>query len=229
MTIQRYHQINDYLRRERGVPTYDGPLFEIYVTVRPRSITEICRRTLALWVVSLYAEAVPLEEIWSKGVRKDDVWPWTSPLEREFLGTSQPDADEAQSLVWRIESAWVLLWALGHIDELDWPIAYCNSDQFARTMVLAGRDPLSFERASELRSVDQLIDAHSLTMRLHWAVNDAYLNHRQIPANLNWLHPSEMIDAAPTLIGRLVQERHRALNWLLRQFGEDWDEIEIHT
>ena len=96
-------------------------------------------------------------------------------------------------------------------------------------MVLAARDPLRFEQSSKLRSTSQLTDARAITMRIHWAVTDAYLNQRQIPANLDWLYPTEMINAAPTLIGRLVEERHRAFNWLLRQFGEDWDEIEIHT
>ena len=229
MASLRYQRINDRLRSERGIPIYDGPLWEIYVTIRPRCVAEIRGRALALWVVSLYAEGVPLDEIWSDFVNKDDVWRWISPLEQEFLSNSKPDADEAQSLVWRIESAWVLLWALGFIDELHWPVSCCDTKHFVRVMMLAARDPLSFERNSKLRSVDQIGDAHSVTMRLHWAIVDAHQNQRQIPANLDWLNPNQFIDAAPTLAGRLLEERHRALNWLLRQFGEDWDEIEIHT
>jgi hypothetical protein len=111
----------------RAVPVLRAPL--LYVDddgqVTLRTGPEVARRALALWAVVLRAENMPADEVGAlldgAGVR-DAV----TPEEAEFLRDEDPDPDDCQRWVWRLEGIWVLLWALGHVAELDWPRDMCD-------------------------------------------------------------------------------------------------------
>ena len=227
--VARYERINAQLRNERGVPIFPSKLWgpdEKDVTLRTPQ--EVANRIFPLQAVSIRGEGIPLEELWSEFLPREKVWPHATPEERRFLSEPRPDPDEARDLVWRLESIWVLVWALGHLPELPWPDAMCDTHKLM-SIICPARDDPSFVRNARLRDKREILDMREMTMRLSWAITDAYLNHRQIPANLDWINPSEWVDAAPTMVGRLCQERHLALNWLVRFGDADWDDVDTPT
>ena len=118
--------------RQRAVPVYWGPLFvddDDDVHIQPAG--DVARRVLVLWAVELRAEGIPQTE--ALGIIEQlDLWSSVSPSEKAFLQNDRPDPDECRRLVWRLESIWVLMWALGYIEELDWPSGMCDVPKLAK-------------------------------------------------------------------------------------------------
>src|SRR5262249_16593233 len=112
--------------RKRSVPVFSGPLFvddDEKVKIQPPD--EVARRTMILWAVELRAEGVPQAETLGL-IEKLDLWRSVSPSEKAFLENNSPSPEECQRLVWRLESIWVLMWALGYIEQLEWPSGMCD-------------------------------------------------------------------------------------------------------
>ena len=65
-----------------------------------------------------------------------------------------------------------------------------------------------------MRSVMEILDALDLHYRQHWATRQALLKKYPAPAGLN---------------DGVLQERHHALNWLVRFEDRDWDEVDTPT
>lgn len=224
----RHERVNASLKK-RGVPTYAEPLWspdDAEVTLREPG--QVAQRVFALWAVSLRGEGISTKEIWTEFLDRTMVEPWFTGEERRFLNQDTPDPTEAADLVWRLESMWVLVWALGHLPRLSWVDQMCDTRQLMEIVVPASTDS-TFVNHAKLRSKSEILDARELAMRQHWAIRDAYLNQRQIPANLDWKNPTEMIPAAPSMAGRLVEERHHCLNWLIRFGNTDWDNVDTPT
>src|SRR6185436_20065830 len=104
-----------------------------------------------------------------------------------------------------------MLWALGRAeDEMRWPRALCKPQELADAMFAAG--PRLVGEAA-LRPAAEIVDAADFVYRLHWVVRD------------NWLHKLPAVDGVQA---GSVQERHRALNWLVG-YGEEWDDVSTDT
>ncbi len=151
-----------------------------------------------------------------------------SPEEQEFLNASDPDPEVCQSLIWRLEAIWVLLWALGLIDELLWPSGMCDVQKLDDVFSEIVSDPFYIEEA-KVRPAATLLDAQDLTMRIHWAINNAISKRLSIPKDLDWGNgnyaPVSMCPAAGVVI-----ERHLALNWILNYCNPDnWDLVGTDT
>ena len=210
-------------------PTYTGPLFvDDDEEAIPRAASEVARRTLALWAVVLRAEGMPQTEVLDLLVQMK-VREAVSPEEDEFLGDPDPDAETSQSLVWRLESIWVLLWALGHLTELDWPRGMCDVARIVEIIKPRETDPDFINRAV-LRPVSELLDAQDLTLRIHWAIRDVWINQGGfLPADLDWSKDYELAHVSGCAAVGVVEQRHHTLNWLFR-FGEaEWDDVDTPT
>ena len=59
-----------------------------------------------------------------------------------------------------------------------------------------------------------ILDALDLHYRLHWYVRQMKLDGQEPP---------------PGLEGGVIQERHHALNWLVRFEDRDWDDVDTPT
>jgi hypothetical protein len=105
-----------------------------------------------------------------------------------------------------------MLWALGFIDELERPDRICDVQLAVAMLIENGRD--GFTAKAELRPQSEILDAADLIYRYHWAVRDAQIHDRQVPADL---------DAG------VVVERHYALNWLIGYKDQEWDDVSTDT
>jgi hypothetical protein len=228
---QRNRAAGSFVELEkRNVPAYSGPLF---VTddeeVKLQSPQEVARRTIVLWAVALRGEGTPQAEA-SAIIDGLDLWDSVSPSEKLFLENESPDALECQQLVWRLESIWVLMWALGYIDQLDWPSNMCNVPKLAR-LVSAYEDDAIFINSATLRPVSEILDAQDLIMRIHWAIRDAYLNNGgMIPVGLDWSKDDDWVPVTMSAEVGVVEQRHYTLNWLVNFLDpENWDTVDTPT
>lgn len=216
--------------KKRSVPVYGGPLFvDSENEATTQSPQEVARRALVLWVIDLRAEGMPQDDALSL-IEKLDVWASVSPDERSFLEDANPEPEKCQQLVWRLESIWVLLWALGYVDDLSWPDGMCDVPRLVKLMKAHETKP-EFVTNAKLRSKAELLDAQDLIMRIHWAIRDAYLHQGGfLPDDLNWSTGDNMVPVAGCAAVGVVEERHYALNWLLNFMDpQDWDHVDTPT
>jgi hypothetical protein len=216
--------------RIRQVPVYPGPLFvEDDNEVKLQSPQDVARRTLVLWAVELRAEGIPQDEA-LEVIDQLQLWDSVSPEERRFLLDDDPSPDECQRLVWRLESIWVLAWALGHIPELEWPKGMCDVGRLVEILEPNESNP-EFIEGARLRSRSEILDAQDLIMRIHWAIRDAYLHHGgMVPEDLDWSRQDSMIPVRACAAVGVVEERHRALNWIVNFLDpQDWDHVDTPT
>jgi len=182
---------------------------------------------MVLWAVDMKAEGLSLEEA-AKHLSELKIEDAVSPEERAFLDDPKPDPASCQKLVWRLECIWVLLWSVGHVSDLNWPEGMCNT-KFMVPLLEDNELKPSFISDSKLRPVAEILDQQDLTLRLHWAIRDAYINGRQLPANLDWASSNDWVPANASAAVGVVAERHYALNWLTNFMDAEWDDVDTPT
>jgi hypothetical protein len=187
------------------------PVIETSAEVKPRAKEEIAYRALSLLTVALKGEGLE-QDLVAGIVRKHGLASHLTPNESVFI--ANPNASEQDSIqfAWRYECAWVLLWALGYVEELDRPDQVC--DVASAVGVMAERTTSEFLSDANQRPIDEVLDAADLIYRYHWAVVSARMKRQPPPAELD---------------GGIVQERHYALNWLVRYMDQEWDDISTDT
>ena len=216
--------------QQRNVPVYSGPLFvdddeQVKLQVAP----DVAKRLLVLWAVELRAEGCPQAEAVVL-IENLNLWPSVSPSEKAFLRNENPDPEECQQFVWRLESIWVLLWALGYVEELDWPSGMCDVSKLVKLVNPNEGNP-AFITSARLRPVSEILDAQDLILRIHWAIRDAYLHQRGIiPNGLDWSVDYEWVSVTASAAVGVVEQRHHTLNWLVNFLDpEDWDSVDTPT
>ena len=211
--------------RRRQVPACGEPLYaEDDGRVVLRTPAEVARRALVLLAVVQRAEAAPRDMV-LKRIGKLKLWDAVSPSEMSFLQCEVPDEPQSRRLVWRLECIWVLMWALGHVEELGWPTGMCDVPRLGR-MLHPKKGIAHLVGRARLRPKAEILDALDLTMRFHGAIRDARKAGRPLPANLDWSQPEAMVPPEECPAGNIVPERLRALCWLTRFREADWDDLE---
>lgn len=203
-----------------GVPYIDHlPMIEDAAAVRIRSAEEIARRAIAC-LISIQAACdrnacryTPETAQWCQELLRKYAIEQLTPNEAAILG-NQGDDQDVINMVWKYEAYWVLLWALGLVNELSFPDRTVDCD-FAINAVSQHADFNSFMKQVRLRDIHAILDEADLIYRYHWACVDARLKQQPMPADM---------DAS------VVMERHAALNWLIDSDGQDdWDTPDVST
>ncbi len=206
--IERKARTLSILKREK-VPTIE------HLAVKPDSTQatqrppqDITARLLALLLIAEKAEGGTLE-IYEQKVAQADLREAVSTDEWEYAHTAEPIQQDTIKFSQRVEAAWVLAWALGLIETLERPEAFCDSE---RLQAIGQQSTTQLVARSQPRSLVTLLDAADLHYRYHWAVNDAELYGTKMPSKLQLV---------------VVYERHYALNWLIG--NEVWDSVNTDT
>jgi hypothetical protein len=198
------------LQRE-GVPIdVHLPLIETESMIPRRSDEAVALRAIALAIVAKAAYGDRAAT--SAPIEAYRIAAAFTPQERAFIDDPQPAKRDGVQLTWRIECAWVPLWALGFVDSLGRPDDQIDPGEVVRIIEDRGRDGLV--AAARLRPAGELLDAADLIYRYHWAVRDAQFHSRAPPAGIN---------------ADVVAERHCALNWLIGYGDAEWDEVSTDT
>ena len=118
------------------------------------------------------------------------------------------------SMTCKYEAYWILLWALGIVEQLDYPSEACDCE-FAIHAVADCNSMNDFMKKVKLRDISEILDEADLIFRYDWACVDARIHEEEAPAGLD---PD------------VVYERHCGLNWLIDADGaDDWDNVATNT
>ncbi len=211
-----------------AVPTLAYPLHvEDESEATLRTPAEVARRALTLSAITLRADGGSRDQALSL-LARNALDSSLSPQERTFLEPAEADPDQAQKLLWRLEGLWVLLWSLRVIEALGWPGGMCDVPRLVKLLEGIEADADFIGRA-HLRGAAEILDAAQLTMMVHWAARDAWINHRSVPEGLDWSRDGAMVPVNRCPAVGVVAERHHALNWLLRFGGVEWDDVPTPT
>jgi Domain of unknown function (DUF4272) len=186
------------------------PLIESETDIPRRRDREVALRAMALAVVAL--KGVKNDQAAVEHAEKFGIGYSLTPKELKFVSDAEPSADDRIQFSWRSECLHVMLWALGFEEELGRPDRQFDPAYAVDLLDRHGRE--GFLATARLRSARELLDAADLLYCYHWAVRDARLAGRSMPAGLN---------------GDVVQEWHYALNWLIGYEDQEWDDITTDT
>lgn len=187
------------------------PVIETKATATRRSQDDIVERAIALTIVGVKGETRDHELI-RNVVEQFDARGFFTPAELAYINDPDPDEHTHVQFVWRYESAYVMLWALGFYEDLGRPDDIVNVGQMVGILRNLGTDGM--RREAKLRPQSEILDASDLIYRYHWAVVEAQVNDRVIP---DWMQ------------GSVIYERHYALDWLIGYMDQDWDDVSTDT
>lgn len=187
------------------------PLIETEAESTRRTDEQVATRAMALCVVAVKGEGLD-QEIINKLIDDYQLASAFTPNEKEFINNPNPTQHDRVQFAWRYECYWVMLWALGFIDELERPDQICDVKLAISFLRENGRE--GFLQKARLRPQSELLDAADLIYRYHWAVVDARVSNRDAPTGLD---------------GGIVMERHHALNWLMGYMDQEWDDVSTDT
>lgn len=223
------------LRRHQIYTPLWLPVIETEREAEKRTKRQVCGRAVALLTVALYSECLLGEQMEVGKARRFvqenmehfRVEEFLSPAERQYLYDDFSEEAVRIHFSWQYENLYVMEWALGLFDRLDWPNHICDVETCVRKI----REFDSFEefvKASSLRSHKELLSAADFIYRLHWACVDARINGFSSPGGAD---------------NEVVMERHRSLFWAAGCKGAEdgkqellvsdkscgWDKVNLST
>ena len=215
---QRKEQSIEMLKL-RDIPYIDWlPVIESVEEVEVRSAESIAQRAIAcLWIIQVACDI-------DNGKYDDEIKGFIlniltkmqvmGALTEQEMAILHEDVSQQDviNMVWKYEAYWVLLWALGIVEKLNYPENIVDCD-FAIQAVVSVKTFEEFMAKVKLRDIEEILDQADLIYRYDWACVSARLNQEQAPAQLN---------------SAVVVERHGALNWLI-QSESDWDHPDVST
>lgn len=199
--------------KQKGVPTMEGlPAIEDSATSKIRPSKQIAERLIGCMICAVGGETGD-KKLASQMINEFSAELILTPKEEKFLATGIDARQERIQFSWRYERIWVLLWALGYIERLDYPPAICDMPKLVR--LLKGKSVEQLIKEAKPRSQKELLDEADLIYRLNWAVVDERVNKK--------------VSVPKEVEKGVVLERHAALNWLIGYLDQDWDEISTDT
>jgi len=197
------------LLKRNNIPTINHlPVIESKAQSIRRSLGEVIERAYALSVVAERAHNPDVEFI-NTLITQYNVSGFTDN-EKLFIDDKNPSEQDLTNFSWRSEALYVLLWALGHVDEMTVPDSQQNFKDLYEPIATKSR--YDFEQYSNLRPQEEILDQADLIYRVHWAVRNA--KGGKVPGNLS---------------ASVVMERHYTFNWLVGYMKQEWDDISTDT
>jgi hypothetical protein len=202
------------LLKSRGVPVIDHlPLLESEEDTRLRSPSEVAKRVICLVFAADFAQG-HADKVYWQYIKTHALQEWFTPKEWEFVNSKRPDEQTKVNMSWKVEGAYLLLWAMGRIGTLPFPVNPVDSDAVYRCLPPFDESPCVFVKTATLISKSDILDKSDLIYRMHWATRQASLREQEMPAGLQ---------------SGVVQEWHHAINWLTCCSNEAWDEVTTDT
>jgi hypothetical protein len=183
------------------------PLVEAEDEARIRDPKDVAKRAAILRALAAVGHGGDRNVI-QEFLKSEGLWESVTSNERILFGKDDPPEQAIIDAAWRAEALWALIWALGKVEKLELPKGQCDPEQVHRAMPDRG-ELAEFISSATLRSKSEILDETDSIYRIHWAVRDAQINGRPIPAGLNV---------------SVVVERHYALNWLT-WYEDEWDDV----
>lgn len=196
-----------------GLPFIEHlPVVEDEHQIKPRTAEEVASRCIAVVLCATKGETRGEDQPFvDKLVKRFAAERYFSPGEAKFIRDPSPTQQDLIDFCWRYECVHVFLWALGYINKIKPPSTACDVEHEVDLIRAAG--PEAFVSEAKLRPLAEILDMADLYYRLDWAAVELRINGKK----------SDKID------DEIIQERHRALNWLIRYMNQEWDDVKTDT
>lgn len=194
-----------------GLPTLATlPVVEDDEKLKPRTTDEVVSRCLATEICAIKGEGGE-QELIDKLLTDFSAKTFLSPKELAFAKDPQPTEQDRLNFSWRYECGHVFLWALGYVPELNAPNQIADVGPEVR--IFKSRGAEKFRSEAKLRPASEILEQADLYYRLLWAAVELRIKGKKNPA----------IDE------EIIEERLRALNWLIRYMNQEWDDVTTDT
>ena len=206
---------------ENGVPFINSlPQLPPLAQYHFRTQEDIARRAVALLIVIQYACDVvqggdihESKDFFMNMLQRYGVDEYLTENESNFFHAKEPNKQDAVNISWQYEAYWVLIWALGLVDILDFPNNVCDCD-YAIKVVSSCESFEHFYAKTVMRNKVEITDEADKIYRLHWACVNSRIQGQEAPAGMN---------------ESIVMERRRGLFWMMGHLDEGWDHISMDT
>lgn len=215
--ITVYNESKEFLN-SKGILFRDDLPFSLRRSeVSLKSVEDICKRSICLFVTSLFSTILLSNRGYSEAIElvnnlrsKFDFDLFLSENESAYLKLDNITNDLRVKFACGIESCNVLLWSIGLIEDLQDINSLVRLDDVVNLFESFNSLDDMVNKAN-LKSVDILFKERDLSMRYHWA-----------------FHEAASRDVRHDLINPIIsQHRHKTLNWVLtNMYGTKWDKID---
>ena len=204
--------------KNMGITCYEQfPVIEDANSVKLKNIDEICKRSIASLILTQIAcdiEQDNYEEsikFFLPMLKQFDVLNCLNNTEKKLLDGNY-EMQDAINVEWEYECYWVLVWALGLIDDVSDATNVCDCD-IAMRLVASCKNYDEFKSRCKLRDIEEVLDMLDLYYRFDWATTNKRIDSNTNIGNLN---------------PEVVLERRRGLEWLISD-ENDWYDIQLNT
>ncbi len=208
--INRKTKSNDFLNSHGIKVNKILPCVETVAQTKLRSMDEIIDRAFALMVTAAKGEGIEKQHL-VKLIEDKKINSLSQKESEIFQMENLNDQDRAYA-TWRYESLYVILWAMGKMDELKFPNEICDVQAIVGALIKTNKEEL--KNSIQLKSTSEILDELDKTYRMNWACVDARIKGEQVAGNIN---------------SSIIYERHYALNWLTNYLDQDWDDVTTDT
>jgi Domain of unknown function (DUF4272) len=182
--------------------------------VKLRSADDVLRRLIALWSV-VDKTFLGAESRSASYIAAHKMQAWLSDVERTYLLDKKPGERDRMHFSWQLEALCFVAWCAGLLECKEVPDEQSSVKAILALFPVGTERPDRLRAAIRLRSKREVLDRADLLYRLHWAVRNASLTRTSPPNGVE---------------GGVVQEWHRAVNWMIRYDSEgDWDHVGTDT
>ena len=216
--IKRKNKSNEIIKK-MGIPVCHGlPILEDDMVKDFKSLDQICKRAIASLITIHLACDIKdgydfnkSKDIFYNLLKEYGVQDCLNYTEKKIFDGNYSH-QEVLNITWTYESYWVLVWALGLVDDISIPNSICDCEKAVK-LVSNTKSFDEFKSQCKLRDAYEVLDMLDLYYRYHWACVEKRINPNTNIADLN---------------PEVVYERRRGLEWLFSE-EEDWFEVFLDT
>jgi hypothetical protein len=181
-----------------------------------RTAHEISQRTLALGAAVALSFGAPRKEIIAF-VEEAGLLKNLSSVENSYIYSARRSSKQTINMSWNSEALTVLLWSIGKFSCIPSPYAQCSTGDLADALPPYGDEPLDkFLGTAKRRSEQALFEMAT-------SIHDQHVVARQRKSNPEYRPGYGVVNL------EIVQERHRAINWIVGYCGQSWEDVTTDT
>lgn len=220
VSAEKRRKISNKKIKKLGIACLETlPVIEDSSQVKLKSLDVICKRAIASLISIQVAFTIANGEDFNEAkpffenlLERYSVQDALLENEKKVLN-NEASEKEILNITWNYEAYWSLVWALGLVDDIEYPYSICDCD-LAINLVVGCKNLEEFKIKCKIRDIEKILDMVDLYYRYHWAVVEK-----------QWANPDTNIG---DLNSEVVFERRKGLEWLISS-EDDWDEISLDT
>jgi hypothetical protein len=165
-----------------------------------RSGKDIARRIMVLSYLNCVAADPSLQQQIMIFMIHEDLWDHATEEEKFFFHKPELTDKDLDTIFWRCESIWTLLWTLGKVEEIALPVREVDPQQIFSHLPGFFESSKGFVADAGTRAPAEILDHYDFIFRLNWCIMKGYVD-----------------ESVSTINVAVTHERYVALNWVIEK------------